>query len=77
MKLVNASISAGQKCKLCDKIETKLRRRQTEVERITRWQAEGRCPASVEKSVETVNLLDREIYQLQAERMQRSQNIGR
>jgi hypothetical protein len=76
MKLVNQNLPQNQKCKLCDRIETKLRRRESEVDRVQRWNAEGRCPASVEKSLVIINGLDREITELYAERTQRWQAIG-
>jgi hypothetical protein len=76
MKLVNQNLQQGQKCKLCERIETKLRRREIEVDRVARWRAEGRCPASVEKSLAIINQLDREMNELYAERTQRWQAIG-
>jgi hypothetical protein len=76
MKLVYQSLPQNHKCKLCEKIDTKWRRRESEADRVRRWTVEKRCPASVEKSMVIINQLDREITELQAERTQRWQAIG-
>jgi len=76
MKLVYQSLGQAQKCRLCEKLETKYRRRAAEIERITRWQAEGRCPSSVEKGCNTVHQLDQEINAILAERDQRRMTLG-
>lgn len=77
MKLVMSTVAVGQKCKLCEKIDTKLRRRQGEVERITRWQREGgKFRASIEKALEAISYLDQEVQELYCERTRRLQTIG-
>lgn len=77
MKLIMQTVPVGQKCKLCQKIDTKMYRRQAEVERINRWQREGqKFRASIDKSMETIRCLDEEIYELSCERNRRLQGIG-
>ncbi|THW22756.1 hypothetical protein D6C98_03198 [Aureobasidium pullulans] len=63
MKLVYAVARSNDKCKICQKIDTKLRRRAAEVTKIQRWQSEGN--------------LDQEIYQLQIEKQRKTQAIGK
>ena len=76
MKLIMQTVPVGQKCKLCDKIETKHRRRTAEVERINRWQREGsKFSASIDRSYDIIKNLDREIYDLGCERQRRLQAI--
>ena len=76
MKLIMQTVPVGQKCKLCDKIETKQRRRAAEVDRISRWQREGsRFSASIDRSYDMIKNLDREIYELGCERQRRLQAI--
>lgn len=77
MKLIMQTVPAGQKCKLCEKIDTKMRRRATEVKRISRWQREGnKLCASIDISMETIRSLDVEIYGLSCEHNCRLQGIG-
>ena len=77
MKLIQATYGVGTKCKICEKIDTKLRRRFAEVERLKRWESEGkRFSASMEKARSTIFDLDREIYELQRERGVRAQRVG-
>lgn len=77
MKLIMQTVPVGQKCKLCEKIDTKMRRRAAEVERINRWQREGnKFRASIDKSMEIIRGLDTEIYELGCERNRRLQGIG-
>ena len=77
MKLVYAAHRLTTKCKICEKIDTKQRRRQQESERVARWHREGgKFAASIEKSIEIMKDLDREIYQLSMERVRRGQSIG-
>ena len=76
MKLVMQTLPVNNKCKLCEKIDTKLRRRQTECERITRWQKEGsKFRASIEKSLEMIAGLDAEIQELYQEKQRRLQMV--
>ena len=77
MKLIMTTVPVGQKCKLCEKIDTKARRRQAESERVARWTREGsKFRASIEKSTDTIRSLDREINSLEQERQRRLQGIG-
>jgi len=72
MKLIMRTIEAKEKCKLCDKIETKLRRKAAEIDRILRWKREGsRFGASIERSAEIVKTLEKEIADLMNERQRR------
>jgi len=77
MKLIMQTVPVATKCKLCEKIDTKMRRRAAEVERINRWQREGsKFRASIDKSMEAIRSLDVEIYELNCERNRRLQGIG-
>lgn len=77
MKLIMQTVPVGQKCKLCEKIDTKMRRRAAEVERINRWQRESnKFRASIDKSMEIIRGMDAEIYELGCERNRRLQGIG-
>lgn len=77
MKLVMQTIPTGTKCKLCDKIETKMRRRNAEVDRIGRWQREGtKFRASIDKAMDIIRCLDSEIQELGCERARRLQAFG-
>lgn len=76
MKLIMQTVPVGQKCKLCDKIETKQRRRSAEVDRIRRWQREGtKFRASIDKSYDLIKELDKDIFDLGSERQRRLQAI--
>ncbi|THW30162.1 hypothetical protein D6D02_02350 [Aureobasidium pullulans] len=78
MKLVYAVARSNDKCKICQKIDTKLRRRAAEVTKIQRWQSEGsKLKASIERSYEIIKDLDQEIYQLQIEKQRKTQAIGK
>jgi len=77
MKLVMQTLPMGNKCKLCEKIDTKVRRRCAEVDRIGRWQREGaKFRASIDKAMDIIRCLDSEIYELSCERNRRLQAIG-
>ena len=77
MKLIMQTVPVCQKCKLCEKIDTKMRRRGAEVERIKRWQREGgKFRASIDKSMDMIKAFDVEIYELGCERGRRLQGIG-
>ena len=72
MKLIMTTVPVQTKCKLCEKIDTKQRRRAAEVDRITRWKREGsKFSASIDRSVDTVRLLEKEIHTLASERSRR------
>jgi hypothetical protein len=76
MKLIMQTVPVSNKCKLCEKIETKERRRKAEVERIHRWRREGsKFSASIDRSADMVKSLEREIHDLGFERQRRLQTI--
>ena len=76
MKLIMQTVPVGQKCRLCEKIDTKHRRKGLEMERIGRWQKEGsRFKASIDKSWDIVKTLEKEIHDLGYERQRRLQAI--
>ncbi|OJJ30315.1 hypothetical protein ASPWEDRAFT_45864 [Aspergillus wentii DTO 134E9] len=79
MRLVNQTEREQTPCRLCEKIETKHRRRIAEKERLDRWQREGsNLVASMDKSKNTILELEKEIAALNSERIsQRTQMIGR
>lgn len=76
MKLVHDTAMQPSKCKYCEKADTKLRKRQAEADRVTRWQQEGRNPASIEKSMETIKQLDTEISAIYSEIASRRMALG-
>ncbi|KAL4935792.1 hypothetical protein BDV06DRAFT_217162 [Aspergillus oleicola] len=76
MRFVNITELDSSICRLCQKIETKLRRRSNEVDRLTRWKREGSTyVASMEKCQNAIMDLDREIKQLQRERLEKSRTL--
>ena len=76
LKFIMQTFAITTKCKTCEKIDTKKRRRNAEVERIARWQLEAwKYKASIEKAYSTVASLDREIYELECERLRRAQTM--
>lgn len=78
MKLVHDVIRNCDRCKICQKIDTKRRRQADQLSKIKRWQADGsKLKASIEKATETVHELDREIYQLNVERQRRAHAFGK
>ncbi|QDS72401.1 hypothetical protein FKW77_008775 [Venturia effusa] len=76
MRLVHETYMQPTKCKFCDKADTKLRKRQAEADRVTRWQQEGRNPASIEKSMETIKQLDSEITAIYSDIASRRVALG-
>jgi hypothetical protein len=78
MKLVNMTENENSKCRLCEKIETKFRRRSAEVDRLERWKREGATlVASMDRSQRLIMDLDKEIYVLQREREDRRTTLTR
>ena len=72
IKLVMATSGIDQKCRICDKIDTKQRRRAAEKDRISRWRKDGgKFKASIERSEDMVRQLDKELYELTSERQKR------
>jgi septal ring factor EnvC (AmiA/AmiB activator) len=77
MKLIMTTVYVSEKCKICDKIATKQRRKAAELERISRWRKEGtKFSASIDRSAEIVKTLEKEINDLLYERQRRLQAIG-
>ncbi|PKY03046.1 hypothetical protein P168DRAFT_319593 [Aspergillus campestris IBT 28561] len=77
MKLVNVTDYENTQCRLCEKIETKFRRRDAEVERLNRWRREGgTLVASMDRSQRLIMELDREIGKLQIEREDKRSALG-
>ena len=73
IKLVMQSMDIDQKCRLCDKIDTKQRRRNAEKDRINRWRKEGgKFTASIERSLDIVAQIERELLELYQERRKRT-----
>ncbi|KAF2157239.1 hypothetical protein K461DRAFT_289575 [Myriangium duriaei CBS 260.36] len=68
-KMLYSQIASAAKCKYCQKIDVKLRKRQFELNRYNRWVAEGsKLRASMELSLQTIAELDAEIQRLTAQR---------
>ncbi|RAK77309.1 uncharacterized protein BO72DRAFT_429035 [Aspergillus fijiensis CBS 313.89] len=77
MRLVNETFNEKVKCRLCDKIDTKVRRRNAEVERLTRWKREGgTLVASMERSQALIKELEREIFQLEREKQEKQRALS-
>lgn len=77
MRLVNMTEFEPTKCRLCEKIETKYRRRSAEIERLDRWKREGgTLVASMDRSRKLIMELEKEIRQLQNEREDRRKALG-
>ncbi|KAJ5448631.1 hypothetical protein N7445_003452 [Penicillium cf. griseofulvum] len=56
-------------CRLCEKIDTKYRRRSAEMDRLNRWKVEGAaCVATTDHSRKVIIELDKEISLLERER---------
>lgn len=69
LRMISAQIPQGTKCKICQQIEVKRRRRAAEYERLTRWVADGgKLNASIENARATIYQLDNEIASLEAAR---------
>jgi hypothetical protein len=67
MKLVYQTAEQPSKCRHCEKVDSKLRKISQERERIARWTREGRNPASIEKSRDSIRQLDYEIEKINVE----------
>ncbi|KGM91433.1 hypothetical protein PABG_12590 [Paracoccidioides brasiliensis Pb03] len=78
MRLVHNTEPVGTKCKLCDKIDIKTRRLNTEIGRLQRWIQEGSTlKASMEKSRDQIADLQKEINQLEFERRHKKFSLGK
>jgi hypothetical protein len=68
MKLVMATYSNPEKCRICTKIDTKKRYVNKEEEKIKRWKSESGRPVSIEKAEDTIYALKMEIFNLEMDR---------
>lgn len=72
VKIVMEVVNSQQKCRLCDKIDVKQRRRANECDRIARWKKDGgKFRASKERAEGVVKQLDDEILALDQARKSR------
>ncbi|EUC41279.1 hypothetical protein COCMIDRAFT_54488, partial [Bipolaris oryzae ATCC 44560] len=72
MKILFQTVPTGTLCKLCEKINTKMRRRAAEVDRISRWQrADLKLQALFVNTADRIRALDEEISELQRESSRR------
>lgn len=76
MKLIMATYRVQQKCKICDKMDTKWNRRRKEEERIKRWRKEGgKKKASIEAAEDNIAHLDSEIQSLMRQRQEKADRL--
>jgi hypothetical protein len=75
MRLVMQTIEIGDKCRICQKIDTKKRSIRKEEEKIRRWSREHGRRASIEKAEEDIYRLQQEIYNLECERQSRQHQL--
>jgi peptidoglycan hydrolase CwlO-like protein len=75
MRLVMQSYQLPENCKICTKIETKVRAIKKEEERIKRWRNEGNRTHSIEKSQEMILHLEHEIKKLENDRDERQRSL--
>ena len=71
MRLVMQTIEIGDKCRTCQKIDTKKRSIRKEEEKIKRWNPESGQRASIEQAEENIYDLQQKIYNLEGERQAR------
>jgi hypothetical protein len=75
MKLVMQTYEVQEKCRTCEKLDTKRRAIRKEEDRIKRWKREGGRTASIEKAEEDIARLQQEIYYLECERYNKKQQL--
>lgn len=75
MRLVMQTIEIGDKCRICQKIDTKKRSIRKEEEKIKRWNRESGRRASIAKAEEDIYRLQQEIYNLECERQSRQHQL--
>lgn len=75
MKLIFVSSPVPEKCKICQKIDTKTRSIHKEEDNIARWQKEGGRTHSIDKAFEKINLHEQDRERLYAERDQKRQSF--
>jgi hypothetical protein len=74
----DAIIKNPNRCKSCQMIDTKLRRRLAEAKKVQRWRSEGsRLEALIQRSLEIIEDLDKGISQLLIEHQRTNQAIGK
>ncbi|KAL2864224.1 5'-methylthioadenosine/S-adenosylhomocysteine nucleosidase family protein [Aspergillus lucknowensis] len=72
MKLVYRTVPEATKCRLCEKIEAKDRRRSAEMNRLARWKREGgTMVASMDRGQAMIIELEREIRELERQRVEK------
>lgn len=69
------SYQLKDKCKLCQKIDTKKRAIKNEDDRINRWYKEGGRTHSINKALETVDYLHGEIHKLELEVVEKLKSL--
>ena len=76
-KMVYATRDVDSKCRLCEKIDTKIRRSIAERDRVARWSREGcRHAASIEHARDNVKSLEEEIRTIEQYRRERAPRYG-
>lgn len=68
LRLIMSSIYVADKCKTCDKIDTKNRRIKKEHDNIARWSKEKGRSASIQRSQDMIADLEGELNQLMWDR---------
>ena len=77
MKLVYATRNVDSKCRLCEKIDTRIRRSVAERNRVARWLREGcRFAASIEHAEDNVKSLEEEIRTTEQYKRKRASKLG-
>ena len=77
MKMIYQTVQLVEKCPYCEKIEKKLRRIEKARADYTRWNSEPkRYRASMEKALEDIQNLQREVMALQYDKDKRYMQIG-
>jgi hypothetical protein len=75
MRLVMQTIEIAEKCRICQKIDTKKRSIRKEEDKIKRWKKETGRRASIEKAEEDISRLQQEVYNLECERHSKQQQL--
>lgn len=68
MKMVMETYSVAETCKLCLKIEAKLRNIEKQEKNIKRWQKEGGRSHSIIKANEEIEALGNELWALEQQK---------
>lgn len=75
MRLVMQTYQLGDKCKICQKLETKWRRILKEQERIKRWKKEGGRGASISASEEIIDDCSAEMNELEMHKQENKRSL--